>query len=372
MGSKPLHSKLTKGKVADFKLNSGRVTAAAVALQDHIARNLQLQNLSLLGPEKKRSKNTVKNCSVKPFVNTGLKHRKLQKCERIEEKEYVLDPSPPTMTLAQRLGLVEAPPVPLTADEWSKAKERSVHQGESDQPCVICKEEFRLQSQVLLSCSHVFHRVCLQAFERFSGRKSCPMCRKEQYETRVIHDGARLYRMKCATRIQACWRGYIVHKWYRHLRKTIPPKDMVLRRKFFEEKLQEMNDRVVRSCDTKVDRFLTEIDNSLASTRCVFHQFDNQFGSAMAEEEWEKIQAKAVQRDSHDCPICITPLFCHIGTTQPCTSSDGEKRLSLRRAVLLSCSHLFHFSCLKAFEDFSVEERTVCPLCRSAYQKRVL
>lgn len=55
-------------------------------------------------------------------------------------------------------------------------------------------------SQVLLSCSHVFHRACLQAFERFSGRKRCPMCRREQYETRVIHDAAHLYRHQCATR----------------------------------------------------------------------------------------------------------------------------------------------------------------------------
>lgn len=54
--------------------------------------------------------------------------------------------------------------------------------------------------QVLLSCSHVFHKTCLQAFERFSRRKLCPMCRKEQYETRVIHDAAQLFRHKCATR----------------------------------------------------------------------------------------------------------------------------------------------------------------------------
>lgn len=38
-------------------------------------------------------------------------------------------------------------------------------------------------------------------------------------------------------RIQASWRGYIVRKWYKNLRKTVPPKDSKLRKQFFEEKV---------------------------------------------------------------------------------------------------------------------------------------
>ena len=54
--------------------------------------------------------------------------------------------------------------------------------------------------QVILSCSHVFHKNCLQAFERFSGKKTCPMCRKEQYQTRVVFDGTDSYKHKSAVR----------------------------------------------------------------------------------------------------------------------------------------------------------------------------
>lgn len=76
--------------------------------------------------------------------------------------------------------------------------------------------------QVLLSCSHVFHKVeppsmpswlywllawfvstiqcCLQAFERFSGKKFCPLCRTHNYQTRVIFDGAGVYRQRAASR----------------------------------------------------------------------------------------------------------------------------------------------------------------------------
>lgn len=42
-------------------------------------------------------------------------------------------------------------------------------------------------------------QACLQSFERFTGRKSCPMCRKEEYQTRLVHEGATHLRHKMAT-----------------------------------------------------------------------------------------------------------------------------------------------------------------------------
>eukprot|EP00062_Callorhinchus_milii_P022099 gi/632979522/ref/XP_007906517.1/ PREDICTED: RING finger protein 32 isoform X2 [Callorhinchus milii] len=363
----------------------------AVALQDHIIRNLKLQNLSLSNTFNKKP--LAKRYGHRPMdkrlassvVDTGLKKIKPKRqTEEDEGEEYVLDPKPPQLSLAQKLGLIDGPEAPLTASEWQRVKKRSVQQGDSSQPCVICKEEFGIQQQVLLSCSHVFHRVCLQAFERFSGRKSCPMCRKQQYETRVIHDGAHLYRNKCATRIQACWRGYIVRKWYRQLRRSIPPKNKKLRRRFFEDKLEEINDRLLRSCHTNIDEFLSELDHSVATSRRVIQQFEEKCLRNISENEWEKIQLKqpqmnkekAIQREGSDCPICITPLYCFSNTTFPTAPGTTERReehgLSVRRTVLLSCSHAFHYSCLQAFEDFTEGQKHVCPLCRSTYQKRII
>lgn len=40
-----------------------------------------------------------------------------------------------------------------------------------------------LSLQVLLSCSHVFHKACLSSFERFTGAKSCPLCRCKKCAT---------------------------------------------------------------------------------------------------------------------------------------------------------------------------------------------
>ncbi|KAG8443590.1 hypothetical protein GDO86_012118, partial [Hymenochirus boettgeri] len=340
----------------------------AVAMQDHILKNLQLQNLSLVDPvkglqwKKERSHHTVNIKAAKSVLDTGIR-RKPPETAKVQdpEEEYVLGHAPPPLTLAQKLGIVDAPAMPLTQEEWMKVKKRSVDQGDSLQPCAICKEEFGTRPQVLLSCSHVFHRACLESYERYSGKKICPMCRKNRYETRIIYDGAHAFKAKCATRIQACWRGYIVRKWYKHLRRTIPPKNPKLRRKFFEGKFTEITDRLLRSYSTDIDGLFSEIDHSLAVSRIVFHQLD----AAITEEEWEKIQIQAARQEILDCPICITPL-CHNSDTQQDESQEP------RPVIILSCSHMFHQSCLLSFEEFTAGDAYLCPLCRSPYQKKLL
>ena len=81
------------------------------------------------------------------------------------DQEYVLDAAPPAPTLAQRYGLATPPPSQLTEQDWARVKETSNRRGDSSAPCVICKEEFtQFAGQVLLSCSHVFHKVTQEFF----------------------------------------------------------------------------------------------------------------------------------------------------------------------------------------------------------------
>ncbi|XP_051266494.1 RING finger protein 32 [Dicentrarchus labrax] len=341
---------------------SNKLVITSAAFQDHITQGLLHPHFSLSDPLLRRK--PPRN----PAARGRVEERGPRRQDRQEEGEYVLDSSPPPLTLAQKLGLVASPAGKLTEDEWTRVKARSVQQGESAQPCAICREEFLLQPQVLLSCSHVFHRACLQAFERFSGRKCCPMCRKQQYETRVIHDAAQLFRHRCATRIQACWRGYVARKRYRTLRKSICPKDKRLRRKFFEAKLQELNDSFVRYCHTDTEAFLSDINRSLSSSRRVFQQLERKHISEPQENDWDRIQSQVIQRGVWDCAICLTALCFQSLPTEAGTSSLRQHR----RTVLLSCSHLFHQLCLEAFEAFTVESRPSCPLCRSAYHKKLI
>ncbi|XP_039899687.1 RING finger protein 32 isoform X1 [Simochromis diagramma] len=339
---------------------SSKLVITSAAFQDHIMRSLLHPDFSLSDPLRRHSR------GKHPQVREGVEERDLQRRHEQEEREYVLDPAPPPLTLAQKLGLVASPRERLTEDEWTRVKERSVQQEESAQPCAICREEFQLQPQVLLSCSHVFHRVCLQAFERFSGRKRCPLCRREPYETRVINDAARLFQHRCATRIQAYWRGYMARKWYRTIKKTICPKDKRLRRQFFESRLQELNDSFVRYCHTDTEAFLSDIDRSLSSSRRVFQQLERKSVSEPQENDWDRIKSQVIQRGVWDCPICLTALS-NLSLPTVSARSNHQQR---RPTVLLSCSHLFHQLCLEAFEAFSADSRPLCPLCRSAYHKK--
>lgn len=61
------------------------------------------------------------------------------------------------LSTAQKLGLVEPPSLPLTAEEWAKIKQRSIQHGDSIQPCAICREEFALQPQVCNLCTTQFN-----------------------------------------------------------------------------------------------------------------------------------------------------------------------------------------------------------------------
>ncbi|XP_047416827.1 RING finger protein 32 isoform X1 [Sciurus carolinensis] len=362
-------------KNKDHSSKKDNLAITAVALQDHILHDLQLGSLSVADNSKidlRKKENKAKSLKrdAKAVVDTGLK--KPTQSPRVEdpEREYVLDPTPPPLTLAQKLGLIAPPPLPLSSDEWESVKQRSTLHGDSMQPCPICREEFELHPQVLLSCSHVFHRACLQAFERFTNKKTCPLCRKNQYQTRVIHDGARLFKAKCATRIQACWRGYVVRKWFRSLRRAVPPTEPRLRRRFFEEKFIEISRRMLCSYDTNIEELFSEVDHCLAVNRSILQQLDEKCGQALTEEDWEKIQVQAARREVCECSICLTPLSLDAKAPVGMDSSRHP-----RATVLLSCAHLFHHTCLLALEEFSLGDSSpfhACPLCRSYYQKKIL
>ncbi|KAG2486740.1 hypothetical protein HYH03_014666 [Edaphochlamys debaryana] len=222
------------GKGAAERQADRHTLLAAAALQDHMARRLRMP---------------VSQPSLQPAIEPGA-----------------------PMTLAQHLGLIPRPPPLLTEDQWTEVHLKSRLRQDSASECVICREEFQAGAQVLLSCSHTFHRHCLAAFERFARTKTCPLCRCEQYQKRVIKDGEEIYRQRCAVRIQAAWRGYAARRRYRELRRHQPPRDERLRKKWAAERLQEESDRLLSEMDDEVgdlDALFAELDASVAASRQV-------------------------------------------------------------------------------------------------------
>eukprot|EP00913_Durusdinium_trenchii_P033070 g30960.t1 len=98
------------------------------------------------------------------------------------------------------------------ARQWEVVKHRSDTREDSEVPCSICLEDFRMRPQVILSCSHVFHGECLRSFERFAGKRQCPLCRCPYFDATIHHSGLMVWRKKCASRIQRAWRGYLSRK----------------------------------------------------------------------------------------------------------------------------------------------------------------
>lgn len=203
----------------------------------------------------------------------------------------------PALSLAQKRGLVPAPAALLTPAQWAaiearaqarliaggqgsclhdraaaedNATERDRENPAADDPvedegaaalpehanaaggdaaarasfaCPICFESFGLREQVLLSCSHTFHRCCLDSFEAYQRREimargtvtadgsagsgsgvasllQCPVCRGAGYQKRRTRVAARLHVLRCIVAIQAVWRGRVTRRAFWELRKA--------------------------------------------------------------------------------------------------------------------------------------------------------
>lgn len=122
-------------------------------------------------------------------------------------------------TLAQKLGLLAGPPAKLSEGDWKQLERDSESRKDSFQPCSICRQDFGADEQLLLSCSHVFHRVCLESYERFvrSKERCCPLCRKADYEKRGVKLGAKAHRLQSAEKMQAQARGFLQRARFRRL-----------------------------------------------------------------------------------------------------------------------------------------------------------
>ncbi len=66
-------------------------------------------------------------------------------------------------------GHFEALPVATTDAVWETLEAQSWARKDSEGDCAICRDGFKLEHQVLLSCSHTFHFSCISSFERFTG-----------------------------------------------------------------------------------------------------------------------------------------------------------------------------------------------------------
>ncbi|KAI9193155.1 uncharacterized protein BJ171DRAFT_303707 [Polychytrium aggregatum] len=285
------------------------------------------------------------------------------------EKDRTLDAQKQApLTLAQKMGIVDRPAALLTNADWNHIKMTFMTRNESS--CSICQDEFRTEDQILLSCSHVFHRHCIESYERFVGQKMCPMCRQANYQKRLIFEGKRAYLNRAATMIQKTWRMWKLHRAYLQYRECHPPTDPKLLRKYHLDKLERHSrklEQAVRSETKGLGAFFRQLDAQVSHSRRIIDRSTQEFQRiqslpTLSVEDWEQTYQVALDRDMWDsnCTICLGPI-------RPRAHSKRPKRLALT-----SCSHVFHEPCLESFERFADAGSRVCPVCRSPYQRQEL
>jgi hypothetical protein len=190
-----------------------------------------------------------------------------------------IEPGEP-MTLAQTLGLIPRPPPLLTESEWDEVHVRArLRQDDAREECPICQERFKTDTQVLLSCSHVYHKQCLASYERYARTRACPLCRAQQYQRIEIDDGARAYRNLCALVIQSFYRGHLARRRFKELKRHNPPKySEALRRKWAAERLEEESKRLITEMEGErgdIDDLFAELDRGLEQSRAACDAVDS-------------------------------------------------------------------------------------------------
>ncbi|KAK9845694.1 hypothetical protein WJX84_007525, partial [Apatococcus fuscideae] len=344
-------SRKTKRRVPGERVSAGTLLNA-IALQDHFTRNLKISALRHISPEP----------------------------EKLNQE----------LTLAQRYGLCPRPASRIGEVQWRRVHEMALGRGHLLTDCAICRQAFGLEEQVLLSCSHAFHRHCLSNYEKYAKERRCPLCRAPAPQKRSIQDGAIAHRHRCAAAIQAAWRAFCGRRQYiAAVLQLPPPVEHRDRRRWYALQLQERSRRLLKEMHSRqddVDVLLGELDASLALSRQVFRTPGseaamegepaaalNVMGSASSSSwvasesdlaaqhaghtasrmlatngpicDWNHVISTALLRQDAECAICLTLL----AAPHQLAVDQGQSEEEYSTAWL-SCSHAFHATCLHAFE----------------------
>ena len=276
---------------------------------------------------------------------------------------------------------------PVLSKEWASIEAKVSSRLERDACCPICMEGFNQGYEVLLSCSHIFHRNCLDSFESFMGKdemRSCPICRKPNFQKKISKCGTAAWKAKCATRVQAAIRGYLARNYVfdsgafiiggklrrRHLSRDIAIISRA-RAKEMDQMVGALDETIDnnRELDLLFDQMLRNRRSytEIAGTRSricqneaipsedeegedrregMSHPADDKRESGDEpmspkgdEENWPAILATAKERGLGQCSICL-----------------GNNK-GLRGLSLLSCSHIMHNSCLVSLKRFAKDRK---------------
>ncbi|RYH30144.1 hypothetical protein EON65_06175 [archaeon] len=366
----------------------------AAALQNEMAKRLGLKVTgapSKRQVQKKADQHTCPSCDAR--MGETVQEYCIQ-CGYGAPRQQATSSEP---SLAFRRGLIPIPPK-ATPDimkpiDWYFMESQITRKVDPDICCPICMEKFNRGEEVLLSCGHIFHKVCLRSFENFvkTAELSCPICRTKNYQKKLTNLGNFSLEKVSASKIQAICRGYLTRKEYKRMLRRMYRSGKgteTLRTKFLQNECAVVSQRMDKTMEnraTQVDSMLRSMDRTLQDSRQLDLLFEQmlfrrqqtsdqgqasgasyppspehdktvpvQDGASSSETffalevclstgtYWGDILKQAKARGENDCAICMSSV-----PAEPIPS------LHKKKTIVLSCSHLFHQSCIVSFEKFA-------------------
>eukprot|EP00996_Jenningsia_fusiforme_P003435 NODE_4231_length_841_cov_15.613636_g3905_i0.p1 GENE.NODE_4231_length_841_cov_15.613636_g3905_i0~~NODE_4231_length_841_cov_15.613636_g3905_i0.p1 ORF type:complete len:256 (+),score=36.65 NODE_4231_length_841_cov_15.613636_g3905_i0:76-768(+) len=229
----------------------------------------------------------------------------------------------------------------------------------------------------------------MEQLGRFTGAAQCPLCRRRDFQMRSSTAGAAMHRHECATQIQALWRGHAARvRFFRMLL----DRDPSLRRAFQFGLVQQISNRCLAAAESRakaLDGFFANLDRVRVKAKLGAH----------SSEDWRIAREQAAERcrstrGCEDCAICMQEM--QIGESSgsggavslptihqggACAQPQAGEGSDSSNTVILSCSHCFHASCLRSFEQVVLlqqelgerkEDKVRCPICRAPYLSQSL
>ncbi len=177
------------------KIDPNNIVLNAAAFQDQLTQQFGIKKKSFFNnyhyklrkkdsisskpktSSKKNENNNKKNMIDQIYKNHESEHEIINRNKKFLQK----------LTFAEKVGVQKIKKFPLSINQWKELEEKTVERGDHINECPICMEKLKDRESVILSCSHVFHKVCLRNFEKFTSVNKCPICRCEKYEKKNIY-----------------------------------------------------------------------------------------------------------------------------------------------------------------------------------------
>lgn len=203
----------------------------------------------------------------------------------------------------------------------------------------LTEESFAHTTQIVLSCSHLYHSSCLLTFERLSTAKirTCPVCRCQKYSRLRTTDASKIAIERAAIMIQKTWKGYLESKKFS---KHIP-----INPKLANRRLIKNLDCARVEMESMLKNGRNEVQNLLSNLDINHQQVERMLGGMHRKNGWNKVIEKCKGRGKQECPICLCEVKLENG------------------GALLSCSHILHGQCYRSYIEF-VDGTRICPICR--------